>query len=47
MKRLVWRPMTLADRDAIMAHIAHDNTAAAGELDQAFEAKAGAGTSAD
>ena len=32
--------MALADRDAIMARIAHDNLAAAVELDQEFEAKA-------
>ena len=32
--------MVLADRDAIMARIAHVNAAAAVELDQEFEAKA-------
>ncbi|MFZ5499463.1 MAG: type II toxin-antitoxin system RelE/ParE family toxin [Pseudomonadota bacterium] len=38
--RLVWRPMALADREAIMDYIAQDNPAAAIELDDEFEAKA-------
>lgn len=38
--RLVWRPMALADREAIMDYIAQDNAAAAIELDGEFEAKA-------
>lgn len=38
--RLVWRPMALADRDAIMNYIAEDNPAAALALDDDFEAKA-------
>lgn len=38
--RLVWRPMTLADRETIMDYIAQDNPAAAIELDDEFEAKA-------
>lgn len=40
MKRLVWRPMALEDRDAIMDYIAQDNPGAAAELDDDFEAKA-------
>lgn len=40
MNRLTWRPMALADRDAIMVHIAQDNPTAAIELDLEFEAKA-------
>lgn len=38
--KLVWRPMALADRDAIMDYIAADNPVAAIELDDAFEEKA-------
>lgn len=38
--RLVWRPMALADREAIMNYIAQDNPAAAIELDDEFENKA-------
>lgn len=38
--RLVWRPMALADREAIMDYIAQDNPAAAIELDDEFEAVA-------
>lgn len=37
---LRWRPMALADREAIMTFIAADNVTAAIELDQAFEDKA-------
>ena len=40
MNRLVWRPMALANRDAIMVHIAQDNPTAAIDLDIEFEAKA-------
>ena len=40
MNRLTWRPMALADRDAIMVYIARDNSAAAIDLDIEFEAKA-------
>ncbi|WP_206611707.1 type II toxin-antitoxin system RelE/ParE family toxin [Acidithiobacillus sulfuriphilus] len=40
MTRLVWRPMALEDREAIMDYIAQDNPAAAVELDDEFEAKA-------
>ena len=40
MNRLTWRPMALADRDAIMAYIAEDNPTAAIDLDLEFEAKA-------
>lgn len=40
LKRLLWRPMALADRDAILTTIAQDNPSAAIELDDAFEAKA-------
>ena len=40
MTRLVWRPMALADRNAIMDYIAQDNPAAAADLDAEFEAKA-------
>jgi len=38
--RLVWRPMALNDRDAIMDYIAQDNPLAAVDLDMEFEAKA-------
>ena len=38
--RLVWRPMALADRETIMDYISQDNTVAAIELDDEFEAKA-------
>lgn len=41
MKRLAWRPMALADRNATMSHLAHDNPAAAVEPDQTFGVKAG------
>lgn len=40
MNRLTWRPMALADRDAIMAFIAQDDPTAAIDLDLEFEAKA-------
>ncbi len=40
MTRLAWRPMALADRQAIMDYIAEDNLAAALELDDHFEAQA-------
>ena len=40
MNRLTWRPMALADRDAIMVYIAQDNPNAAIDLDLEFEAKA-------
>ena len=40
MNRLTWRPMALADRDAIMVFIAQDNPSAAIDLDLEFEAKA-------
>ena len=40
MKLLHWRPLAIADRAAIMDHIARDNRAAAIELDEEFEAKA-------
>lgn len=40
MIRLVWRPLALADRDAIMDYIAEDSPAAALALDDDFEAKA-------
>ncbi len=40
MTRLVWRPLALADRDAIMDYIAEDSPAAALALDDDFEAKA-------
>lgn len=38
--RLVWRPMALADREAILDYIAQDKPLAAIELDDEFEAKA-------
>ena len=38
--RLVWRPLALADREAIMDFISEDNPAAALALDDDFEAKA-------
>ncbi len=38
--RLVWRPMALADREAIMDYIAQDNIVAALELDELIEEKA-------
>ena len=37
---MTWRPMALADREAIMVHIAQDNPTAAIDLDLEFEAKA-------
>jgi addiction module RelE/StbE family toxin len=37
---LTWRPLALADREAIMEYIAQDNPTAALELDLEFEAKA-------
>ena len=40
MNRLQWRPLSLADRDAIMEYIARDNPTAAVDLDLQFEAKA-------
>jgi toxin ParE1/3/4 len=40
LNRLAWRPMALADRDAIMDYIAQDNPSAAIDLDLEFEAKA-------
>ncbi len=40
MNRLTWRPMALADRDAIMVYISQDSPAAAIDLDLEFEAKA-------
>lgn len=40
MTRLVWRPMALADRDAMMDYIAKDNPQAAIALDDKLEAKA-------
>ena len=40
MNRLTWRPMALADRDAIMVYIAQNNPTAAIDLDLEFEAKA-------
>lgn len=38
--QLVWRPMALTDREAIMDHISQDNPDAAIALDELFEAKA-------
>ena len=40
MNGLQWRPMALADREAIMIYIAQDSPSAAIELDLEFEAKA-------
>lgn len=40
MNRLKWRPLSLADRDAIMEYIAQDNPSAAIDLDLEFETKA-------
>ena len=40
MNRLKWRPLSIADRDAIMAYIAQDSPSAAIDLDLEFEAKA-------
>jgi toxin ParE1/3/4 len=37
---LVWRPLSLVDRDAIMTFIAQDSPAAAVALDLEFESKA-------
>ncbi len=37
---LRWRPMALADREAVLEYIAQDNVQAAIELDEEFEAKA-------
>jgi len=37
LKRLAWRPLALADRDHIMAHVAQDSPIAAIALDEAFE----------
>ena len=39
MIRLVWRPMAVEDRVAIMDYIAQDNPGAALELDEEIEAK--------
>ncbi len=38
--RVVWRPMALEDREAILEHIAQSNPQAAVEVDDAIEAKA-------
>ena len=38
--QLIWRPMALADREAIMEFVAAENPAAAVALDDQFEAKA-------
>jgi addiction module RelE/StbE family toxin len=38
--QLRWRPMALADREAILNYIAEDNVEAAIKLDEEFEAKA-------
>ena len=40
MNRLRWRPLSLADRDAIMEYIARDNPSAAIDLDLEFELEA-------
>ena len=40
LNRLNWRPMSLADRDAIMAYVAQDNPTATIGLDLEFEARA-------
>jgi toxin ParE1/3/4 len=40
MTRLVWRPLALADREAVMDYIAQDNPTAAAALDAEFEASA-------
>ena len=40
MNQLQWRPLSLADRDAIMEYIGQDNPTAAIDLDLEFEAKA-------
>lgn len=37
---LPWRPMALADREAILKYIAQNNVTATIELDEEFEAKA-------
>ena len=37
MKRLQWRPLSLADRDAIMEYVARDNPSATIDLDLGFE----------
>ena len=37
--RVVWRPMALEDREAILEHIAQDNPIAAIEIDDEIEAK--------
>lgn len=37
---LRWRPMAIADREAILNYIAQDNVQAAIKLDEEFEAKA-------
>jgi addiction module RelE/StbE family toxin len=39
-RELRWRPLALADREAIMTFIAADNVAAAIELDTLFEQRA-------
>ncbi len=39
-RKIVWRPMSLSDREAIMEYIANNNSAAAIALDEAFEAHA-------
>lgn len=38
--RLVWRPMALEDREAILEHIGQDNPGAAVQIDDEIEAKA-------
>ena len=38
--QLVWRPLALSDREAIMEYIAEDNPVAAIELDERFEEEA-------
>lgn len=40
MNRLQWRPLSLADRDAITEYVARDNPSAAVDLDLEFELKA-------
>ena len=40
MTRVVWRPLALEDREAILEHIAQDNPVAACEIDDEIEAKA-------
>ena len=38
--RVVWRPMALEDREAILEHISQDNPIAAIEIEDEIEAKA-------